>query len=112
MNWQFVGIDGCKAGWFCVFLNESNDWESIIINNISDIENYSNNNSTILIDIPISFIDSGVEERKCDMDAKRLLGQPRGSSVFRAPARKTMCATIYEEACKISYTLTNRKIST
>ena len=55
----------------------------------------------IFIDIPIGLSD-GKDERACDEQARTILGQPRVSSVFRAPVRATLGTKNYEEAKKIN----------
>src|SRR5205814_8621714 len=54
----------------------------------------------IAIDIPIGLSDDG--PRACDLAARRLLGRPRGSSVFPAPCRGALVATTYRRACTVS----------
>jgi len=49
-----------------------------------------------VLDIPIGLPVSG--PRACDLAARRLLGQPRGTSVFPAPLRPMLAATTYQEA--------------
>ena len=45
---------------------------------------------SVLIDIPIGLSDSGPGGRLCDREARQLLGCGRVSSVFSAPARRTL----------------------
>lgn len=45
-----------------------------------------------LIDMPIGLLESGTSERRCDQEARALLGRPRASSVFRAPSRPALDA--------------------
>jgi len=53
----------------------------------------------IVIDIPIGLLDLYVPGgRDCDREIRKLLGQPRGSSVFSAPSRATLGARTYDEA--------------
>lgn len=52
------------------------------------------------IDIPIGLPPSG--PRRCDLEARRVLGRPRASSVFPAPARAVLEAPSYPEACAAS----------
>ena len=131
----FLGIDGCKSGWAVVEITcKSNleSWEFYITPAIKDVyEKYfksfpipkPNPDVTaslcpeqpvrqILIDIPIGLKESGPEERKCDKCARKFLEPKRVSSVFRAPARKTVyCDKGYKEASNINYNLTGKKIS-
>jgi predicted RNase H-like nuclease len=54
----------------------------------------------VAIDIPIGLADAG--PRTCDLEARRLLGRPRGSSVFPAPCRSALAARTYRNACGLS----------
>src|SRR6185503_15470656 len=54
----------------------------------------------IAIDMPIGLSDDG--PRACDLEARRLLGRPRASSVFPAPCRAALGATTYARACGLS----------
>jgi predicted RNase H-like nuclease len=40
--------------------------------------------------MPIGLMDGGSVERRCDQEARALLGRPRASSVFRAPCRPAL----------------------
>jgi predicted RNase H-like nuclease len=60
------------------------------------------------IDIPIGLTASA--PRRCDVEARRLLGARR-SSVFPAPARSVLGAATYEEACARSALASGKKIS-
>jgi predicted RNase H-like nuclease len=51
------------------------------------------------IDIPIGLAESG--PRRCDREARRLLG-PRRNSIFAAPVRAVLDATSYAHACALS----------
>lgn len=50
----------------------------------SILRNKPHDLATLAIDIPIGLLDGS---RACDKAARRLLGQPRGTSVFAAPCR-------------------------
>jgi predicted RNase H-like nuclease len=98
MSKVFVGVDGCKGGWFAIALTENGDPEPKCFRNISELWNKYKKASIILIDIPIGLRDKGdkerKEERKCDKEARAKLKPPRQSSVFPAPCR----TAIYKEA--------------
>ena len=49
--------------------------------------------------------------RACDKAARKLLGQPRASSVFRAPCRAALGAQTYAEASEINRQKTTRGLS-
>jgi predicted RNase H-like nuclease len=51
------------------------------------------------IDVPIGLLDSAVNGgRECDVEARKLLGQPRGTSVLSPPSRRALKARTPEEA--------------
>ena len=66
--------------------------------------------SLILIDIPIGLKAGGKTERRCDPQARKLLG-PRRSSVFPAPCRQAIYASSYQEACDVNQRLTGKRLS-
>jgi predicted RNase H-like nuclease len=53
----------------------------------------------VALDVPIGLPDAGA--RACDLEVRRLLGQPRGTSVFPAPIRSVLEARDFEEACEM-----------
>ena len=107
---MFVGVDGCKAGWFAIQLSEDNGWKVDVFPVVSSLWNQCNNASVILIDIPIGLRESGNQERRCDPVARKLLG-PRRSSVFPTPCRPAIYAGSYQEACEINQRLTGKRLS-
>src|SRR5262245_13195635 len=52
------------------------------------------------IDIPIGLSDDG--PRACDVEARRRLGRPRGSSVFPAPCRAVLGVKGFPRSCQVS----------
>jgi predicted RNase H-like nuclease len=34
---KFIGVDGCKIGWFCTAINHKNDWEIGVSENIEKL---------------------------------------------------------------------------
>jgi predicted RNase H-like nuclease len=60
------------------------------------------------IDIPIGLLNG---PRACDRAARKLLGQPRGSSVFPAPCRSALQAETHAEASAVNRQKTGRGLS-
>ena len=60
---------------------------------------------------PGTLCDSGTDERHCDAQARKLLKQPRSSSVFPAPARQSLQAADYQDALVINRESTGRGLS-
>ncbi len=88
-KWKYVGVDWCKVGWFCVGLDDHGDYGFKVFRKFEDLLKSLCNAELILVDIPIGLPD-GRDERECDRLARKKLGQPRGSSVFRVPIRKAV----------------------
>src|SRR5271157_3482359 len=50
----------------------------------------------IAIDIPIGLLDAyEIGGRACDRAARKFLGKPRGNSIFPAPVRPVLAATLW-----------------
>ncbi|RXA21691.1 DUF429 domain-containing protein [Methanosarcina sp. MSH10X1] len=115
----FVGVDGCRAGWFAVLLameNDQNyDWEIGVFPDFSCLidflkENYGQFEPLILIDIPIGLKKGGSGERLSDIAARSIL-KARKPSIFPVPCREAVYAENYENACEINKRLTGKSIS-
>jgi predicted RNase H-like nuclease len=65
--------------------------------------------AVLAIDIPIGLRDEG--PRDCDLAARRLLGRPRGSSVFPAPVRAALDGTDYAKASELHYQADGRRLT-
>lgn len=107
----FVGADGCKAGWFTVQLTKGTDWKADIFPGVFSLWKKYSSASVMLLDVPIGLRERGREERLCDIEARKLLGPKRASSVFPAPCRPAICAKTYKEASDINAQLTGRRLS-
>ena len=111
MTCTYGGIDGCRAGWFCVFLDPDDGWDYRLAPDAQVLAQSVRQVSTALIDIPIGLLDQGRDERRCDVEARRLLGRPRSASVFAAPVRAALGATDYVAAGNTNRRLTGRGLS-
>ena len=92
-----AGADGCRGGWCVVTLPTAGDATVEVIDRFRKVADRQARGQlgAIGVDIPIGLSDSG--PRKCDEDARRLLGERR-SSVFPAPLRPVLGARTYEAA--------------
>ena len=108
---HFIGIDGCKAGWFCVFVDSNDKWSYCVLPDAIAIAEVVGSANSALIDIPIGLLSEGADERLCDKAARKLLGAKRASSVFPAPARQVLAAGNYQEALAINRKFTSRGLS-
>ena len=108
---NFVGVDGCRSGWFWVCLTESRAWDANVERDLAHLWARWQRADVILIDIPIGLLESRHGERLCDREARRVLGRPRSSSVFPVPCRPALYARGYAEACRINERHTGRRLS-
>lgn len=106
----YAGADGCRAGWFVIALKKNGQWQTEFFPNISALWERYREASLILIDVPIGLKGKGAEERRCDREARRILGPPRASSVFRAPCRRAIHAPTHEEAKALNKQLTGKSL--
>ena len=106
----YVGIDGCKAGWFVVTLVHDMSWKVDVFSNVEQIWKKLSHATLLLIDIPIGLCDRGAKGRSCDTAARRLLGSPRASSVFTPPTRPALEFDDRVKASEKNHFLTGRKI--
>lgn len=108
---RFIGIDGCKAGWFCVLLDDSDQWSYRLSADATAAAGLIGSATSVLIDIPIGLLSAGPDERQCDKAARKLLGAKRASSVFAAPAQQVLAAGNYQQALAINRQSTSRGLS-
>ena len=107
----YVGIDGCKAGWFAVIISGPRSWAFSVYDNIIQLWNELKDAELLLIDIPIGLRESGEAGRTCDIMAGKMLGRPRASSVFPTPVRQALEFTDYESASEMNYLITGKYLS-
>jgi predicted RNase H-like nuclease len=93
---KFAGVDGCKGGWVAVITDGRVSWDISVLESIESLWARNKNASLILIDIPIGLAFR--ERRRCDVEARKLLGAPRSSSLFPVPSRSAAEAVDLEAA--------------
>ena len=101
---SFVGVDGCKGGWFAIRLEDDKPSSVEVFCNIKELWKKWNDASLILIDIPIGLSDA---KRQCDSDARKALGS-RHSTVFTPPCREAVQVPCYSEASDCNCKVTGR----
>lgn len=103
---NYIGVDGCKNGWFYVSLDDYENWKTGIVPNIQLIIDTFHEDCLILVDIPIGLREKGELERFCDKEARAVL-EKRRAGVFPTPCRKAVYATDIEASC-VNKELTGR----
>ena len=106
-----IGVDGCKAGWFAVTVTDDGEWSHALYETAEAVLDRHGDAERILIDIPIGLVEGRAEERKCDLEARRLLEKPRSASVFPVPSRAALSAPTYEDAVRLNREETGRGLS-
>ena len=86
---EYVGVDGCRSGWFSVGFDSHCGYELKVFPAFSELIDYYREAKLVLVDIPIGLME-GPGGRECDREARGKLGSPRSSSVFTAPTRQTV----------------------
>lgn len=108
---RYVGIDGCRAGWFFVSIGPGDESEFGVFEKIENLYAAYADAKWILIDIPIGLPDEDIPSRSCDSQARKILSPKRHHSIFSPPCREALSARSYNEACNINQRITGRKIS-
>lgn len=104
-----AGVDGCRAGWVAFKVEAPSLVTSVDLVDLPKLlKNRPNDLLCVAIDIPIGLLDCS---RACDKAARKLLGQPRGTSVFAAPCRAALSATTHAAASQINREKTGRGLS-
>lgn len=104
-----LGLDGCRAGWIAISLDEDEAgyW---LLESDKELADFFEEYDRIFIDVPI-----GLEEenyvRECDAKLRERLGPDYQSSVFNPPLRPALHAPTYAEASMTSFEITGKKIS-
>lgn len=108
MAW-IAGVDGCKAGWFRVCLETTNqELQFDIISDVLNLQEQTPSPVIIAIDIPIGLSESN--PRACDQQARACIGERR-NSVFPAPIRPALEASSQEEASRITESVNGKRVS-
>ena len=92
-----AGADACRGGWCVVTLPVEGDATVEVVDRLAKVATRQAKGQlgAVGVDIPIGLSDG--PPRKCDLDARALLGDRR-SSVFPAPVRPVLGARSYEAA--------------
>ena len=108
MDW--IGVDGCRAGWFAAHMTTDGVFHGSVHTSIASLRDAYPERG-VLIDVPIGLVADSSGGRACDREARRVLGGGRASSVFTAPTRAATRVDSYEEGSAINASLTGKKLS-
>ncbi|MGD8785619.1 MAG: DUF429 domain-containing protein [Thioalkalispiraceae bacterium] len=107
----YLGIDGCKAGWFMARMDEEKNTSFVMLQRITELDAYLDSAKCICIDIPIGLHRRHPDERLCDKQARKVLRPKRSASVFPAPSRCALACETYEQANQRNRECTGRGLS-
>lgn len=98
-----AGADGYRGGWYVVLCHlKSGCVRRRTEASIADLLACEEQPTVIGIDMVVGLPDRAVRGgRVCDRQARKMLGHPRGSSVFSPPVHKALQAESYDEAQEI-----------
>lgn len=104
-----LGIDGCRAGWIAISLDEDHAgyW---LLESDQQLWEYFDDFDRIFIDVPIG-LNEEEYTRACDRELRDVLGPDYTSSVFTPPIRPVLHAPTYAEASMSSYEMTGKKVT-
>ncbi|MGD8649490.1 MAG: DUF429 domain-containing protein [Desulfobacterales bacterium] len=108
---KYIGVDGCKAGWFFIAIGPGDALEYGIFTTIKRLWCTYSEARFILVDIPIGLPSTEVKTRPCDNAARQILSPKRHHSIFSPPCRDALTAGNYRQACRINQKVCHRKIS-
>jgi len=104
-----AGVDGCRAGWVAFKVELPSRITTVeVLDLAASLRKRPSELAFLGIDIPIGLLDGS---RACDKAARKLLGQPRGTSVFASPCRAALAAKTHAEASAINRQKTGRGLS-
>ena len=84
---KYVGVDGCRYGWFSVALDDT-EYELTVCRTFRQLLNYYRMARLVLVDIPIGLPVQGAG-RDCDEQARERIGNLR-QAVFQTPTREAI----------------------
>lgn len=104
-----TGVDGCRGGWVAFKVDVPANSTSVeVVDLPAWLRERPTDLACLAIDIPIGLLDGS---RGCDKAARKLLGQPRGTSVFAAPCRSALSAENHAAATATNLRMTGRGLS-
>ncbi len=99
-----AGVDGCPGGWFVVLrrLDDPASAKALIVRGFAEVIALPEAPLIIAVDMPIGLPERSMGGRRCDVEARAVLGQ-RQSAVFAVPSRAAVMETDYRRACEIAF---------
>jgi len=104
---KFVGVDGCKGGWFAVWVNDG-QWAFDLYARFEELWAVHSDAVCVLVDMPIGLAKDCV--RKADSETRKMLAG-RAGSLFNTPVRSAVHAESKAEAKSINQALVGKSLT-
>ncbi|WP_291575267.1 DUF429 domain-containing protein [Clostridium sp. UBA4548] len=105
-----IGINVCNGGWLGVKLSNS-CWSIRIFKTIDELIDVWKDSDLFFVSIPMGFLEGSVEERKCDIEARKLLDSSH-LDLPAVPCREAIYCNSFGVANIVNKRLTGRNVST
>jgi predicted RNase H-like nuclease len=107
---RFLGVDGCRAGWLLAEAGSLRARPSFrLVERFAEIARLARRGEVVAcVDMPIGLADAG---RRCDAEARAILGRPRSSSVFTPPSRTALLGRTAQAIRRLNRRATGRSLS-
>jgi predicted RNase H-like nuclease len=105
-----LGIDGCRAGWIAAMASGPDEPPRFhLFRTFTEVVAALRGRGAIAcVDVPIGLCDTG---RRCDAEARALLGPARACSVFTPPSRSAVAGATAAEIRALNLRATGRSLS-
>ena len=105
-----LGVDGCRAGWIVATAPSEGARPrfSLFPTFAELLRELASGDALACVDVPIGLCDA---ERRCDREARALLGPARACSVFTPPSRSALAGATPEAARRLNLRATGRSLS-
>lgn len=105
-----LGVDGCRAGWIVAEATGvgARPRFHLFPTFAQLLRAFAAPDALACVDVPIGLCDAG---RRCDREARALLGPARACSVFTPPSRSALAGATPEEARRLNLRATGRSLS-
>ncbi len=110
---RIAGLDGCKAGWFYILLEQDGDTVDFgVIDCVARLVQQQPM-SRLWVDMALGFSDNR-DGRACEKAARNMLrhkGISRAASVFNPPSRQALYCQTYEQANALNKQVVGKGLS-
>lgn len=106
-----LGVDGCRGGWLGCRIGAEVGPSFRVFPSIRELwALWGAGAVRCLVDIPIGLPD-GEASRRCDREARAVLGRRRASSIFNPPVRDALLAGSWAESATVNEMRSGKRIS-